>query len=128
MAKPVPSRGSDQFVVRFPDGLRDRIREEAEKSGRSMNAEIVATLEEKYPVPVSFGAYVSDWMERFYKDGWDKTNRNKLIDELRNYVTNSAPDIKTITTNYDANSRKYTVLLLRYDDRKLSFSLEDIDE
>ncbi|MCB1466170.1 MAG: Arc family DNA-binding protein [Rhizobiaceae bacterium] len=40
-----PGRGSDQFPLRFPDGMRDRIKASAEVSGRSMNAEIVAKLE-----------------------------------------------------------------------------------
>lgn len=39
-------RGSDQFPLRLPDGLRDRIKAEADKNGRSMNAEIVARLED----------------------------------------------------------------------------------
>lgn len=37
-------RGSDQFNLRFPDGMRERISHEADKSGRSMNAEIIARL------------------------------------------------------------------------------------
>jgi len=37
-------RGSDQFRLRLPDGLRDQIRDAAEASGRSMNAEIVHRL------------------------------------------------------------------------------------
>lgn len=44
-------RGADQYTVRFPDGLRDRIKVAADENNRSMNAEIVATLEEKYPKP-----------------------------------------------------------------------------
>ncbi|GHG37775.1 Arc family DNA-binding protein [Paracoccus aerius] len=44
-----PSKQLDQFVVRLPDGMRDRIKAAAEANNRSMNAEIVATLEEKYP-------------------------------------------------------------------------------
>lgn len=40
-----PSRLADQFVVRLPDGMRDRIAEAAELNVRSMNAEIVARLE-----------------------------------------------------------------------------------
>nr|WP_277024021.1 MULTISPECIES: Arc family DNA-binding protein [Paracoccus] len=44
-------RGADQYTVRFPDGLRDRIKAAAEAKGRSMNSEIVAALEEKYPDP-----------------------------------------------------------------------------
>jgi hypothetical protein len=39
-----PSRTADQFVVRFPDGMRSRITEEAKKNNRSMNAEILARL------------------------------------------------------------------------------------
>lgn len=45
MAGRIPSRGSDQFMLRFPEGMRDQIREEAERNGRSMNAEIIARLE-----------------------------------------------------------------------------------
>lgn len=46
------SRGSFQFMLRLPDDLRDRIRLGAEKTGRSMTAEIVAALEEKFPAPL----------------------------------------------------------------------------
>lgn len=49
--KKYPSERQDQFIVRLPDGMRDRIRRAAEGNNRSMNAEIVATLEEKYPEP-----------------------------------------------------------------------------
>ncbi|MBB3610983.1 Arc family DNA-binding protein [Rhizobium sp. BK602] len=41
-----PSAKQDQFMLRFPDGMRDRLKEAAENHGRSMNAEIVAILEE----------------------------------------------------------------------------------
>ena len=44
-------RGADQYTVRFPDGLRDRIKAAAEANNRSMNAEIVATLDRYYPAP-----------------------------------------------------------------------------
>jgi len=46
-----PSTKQDQFMLRLPDGMRDRIKAAAEVNNRSMNAEIVATLEEKYPTP-----------------------------------------------------------------------------
>ncbi len=39
-----PGRGSDQFALRFPEGLRDRVKAVAEASGRSMNTEIVEAL------------------------------------------------------------------------------------
>lgn len=43
--KPEP----EKFVVRLPAGLRDRIREASVANNRSMNAEIVDTLAQKYP-------------------------------------------------------------------------------
>jgi len=36
----------EQFIIRFPDGMRDRIRQTAEENRRSMNSEIIALLEE----------------------------------------------------------------------------------
>lgn len=44
-----PGQGADAFSVRFPPGMRDRIKIAADLNGRSMNAEIIATLEERYP-------------------------------------------------------------------------------
>lgn len=38
-------RHSDRYTVRLPDGWRDVIKAEAQKSHRSMNAEIVAAIE-----------------------------------------------------------------------------------
>jgi hypothetical protein len=43
--KPPVGRQSDKFMLRFPDGMRDRIAELAKQNGRSMNAEIVQRLE-----------------------------------------------------------------------------------
>lgn len=40
-----PSRHADKYIVRFPEGMRDRIAAAADASGRSMNAEIVQRLE-----------------------------------------------------------------------------------
>ncbi|SDR18121.1 Arc family DNA-binding protein [Paraburkholderia tuberum] len=39
-----PSRTADQFVVRFPDGMRDQIAAAAKANNRSMNAEITSRL------------------------------------------------------------------------------------
>lgn len=43
--KPFPSETQERFIVRFPDGMRDRIKEAADANNRSMNAEIVARIE-----------------------------------------------------------------------------------
>lgn len=41
-----PIQPQDKYVVRFPDGLRERLKKAAEANNRSLNAEIVARLEE----------------------------------------------------------------------------------
>lgn len=38
-------RDSDKFMLRLPDGMRDRIAATAKKNKRSMNAEIISMLE-----------------------------------------------------------------------------------
>lgn len=43
-------RESDKFMLRLPDGMRERIKAAADKNSRSMNSEIVAALEDKFPV------------------------------------------------------------------------------
>ncbi len=44
-----PSEAAERFQIRMPGGLRDRIKKAAERSGRSMNTEIVFALETYYP-------------------------------------------------------------------------------
>lgn len=48
MSKP-PAREQAQVNIRMPDDLRDRIKAAADANNRSMNAEIVASLDEAYP-------------------------------------------------------------------------------
>lgn len=38
-------QSADKYIVRFPDGMRDKIAEAAKANNRTMNAEIVARLE-----------------------------------------------------------------------------------
>lgn len=48
MTNSKPGRDSDQFALRFPDGMRDRIKDAAASSNRSMNAEIIDRLEKSF--------------------------------------------------------------------------------
>lgn len=57
-------RGSDQFPLRLPDGMRDRLKEAASESGRSMNAELVNRLEQSF-APLGSDA---DILNAFDKD------------------------------------------------------------
>ena len=38
-------RSADRYIIRLPDGWRDVIKAEAQRSHRSMNAEIIAAIE-----------------------------------------------------------------------------------
>lgn len=52
MARPAyPSDLIDKLLVRFPEGMRDKIKAEAEKNKRSMNAEIIDRLERSFSSP-----------------------------------------------------------------------------
>ncbi|WP_461477738.1 Arc family DNA-binding protein [Pararhodobacter aggregans] len=44
-----------QIVIRPPEGMRERIKAAAEKNGRSMNAEVVAALEDAFPPIIRTG-------------------------------------------------------------------------
>ncbi|WP_103171609.1 Arc family DNA-binding protein [Paracoccus sp. SY] len=69
MAAPT-TRESDKFIVRLPDGMRDRIKAAAEANNRSMNAEIIATLESAYPAPHAMNVFERG-VEAFFLDfGW----------------------------------------------------------
>lgn len=46
-----PSEKLDQYMLRFPDGMRDYLKLQAEKNKRSLNAEIIARLESTIPTP-----------------------------------------------------------------------------
>ncbi|MBN9334909.1 Arc family DNA-binding protein [Devosia sp.] len=38
-------REAEKYIVRFPDGMRDRLRQQAKANRRSMNSEIVHHLD-----------------------------------------------------------------------------------
>jgi predicted nuclease with TOPRIM domain len=46
MVQESKSRKLDQYIVRFPDGMRDRLKDQAAENNRSLNAEIIARLED----------------------------------------------------------------------------------
>lgn len=62
MSEEFPSRLLEKVVVRLPDGMRDTLKIMAEANKRSMNAEIVARLEESFLPPRQREAmvYVTD--------------------------------------------------------------------
>lgn len=55
----------DQLLLRMPAGLRDRIKANAERNGRSMSAEIVRVLEREFPEPLSIGSRLEELQHLF---------------------------------------------------------------
>lgn len=52
--KPLPpSQTADKYIVRLPEGMRDRIAEEAKANSRTMNAEVVARLQASFDAATS---------------------------------------------------------------------------
>lgn len=53
-------RDADKYVVRFPEGLRDQIKELAKANRRSMNAEIIVALEARMQMAAGHLALETD--------------------------------------------------------------------
>jgi hypothetical protein len=51
-----PSQQLKQFLTRFPDGMRERIKAEADANKRTMNDEIIARLERSFAQDAERGA------------------------------------------------------------------------
>lgn len=92
-----PNDELDKFLLRMPDGLRERIKAAAEKSNRSMNAEIVATLEEAYPEhDFDFGSFMLTWMVPITK-ATSEAERQELIDGANSFLSTLPTDARLVT-------------------------------
>ena len=80
-------RDSDKFMLRLPNGMRDRIKEKADENGRSMNAEIVFTLDAEYPPPPPDDR-VKALIERFQKI----IPKDEQEEFLMKYLKENVPD------------------------------------
>ena len=64
-----PAKKQDQFIVRLPDGMRNKVKKSAELNNRSMNAEIIAGLE--------------DWLSRNDQNELEANNLRKAEDMIK---------------------------------------------
>lgn len=60
MPEKVNRKFDDQYLLRLPSKLRERIKKIADRNGRSMNSEIIETLERAY----SFERMINDGLDR----------------------------------------------------------------
>jgi hypothetical protein len=73
-AKKTAGRGSDQYLLRLPEGVRDAVANLAEENGRSINTEILAAIEKHLE-----GAGRMTEMWDFYQ------KHRQLIEAMDNY-------------------------------------------
>jgi predicted DNA-binding protein len=71
-------RGADQFMVRFPAGVRERLAEMASNNGRSMNAEVIAAVEQALRGPDRLSA-MEDFIEKYRE-------QIKVIEDLEHSI------------------------------------------
>lgn len=81
-------RDSDKFMLRLPDGMRERISKGAAANNRSMNAEIVAVLEQHYPSNASIDELIEHTaaLARIIREQKDRYDLQALNAPLREIV------------------------------------------
>lgn len=73
-----PSDKQDQFMVRLPNGMRDKLKEAADRSNRSTNSEIVSRLEESFRVPLVVPDDLAGRI-KVYADRHDRTVEEEIL-------------------------------------------------
>lgn len=89
-----------RYTIRVPGDLYERVQNAAEREGRSVNAEIVATLQEKYPAPArwfNFDKY------RAHQEHVEARSKEILseINELTSQYAHSGPDLHKLEKKVD---------------------------
>lgn len=92
----------DKFMLRLPDGMRDRIRAAAEANGRSMNAEIVYTLEHAYPGNTEIDEIASAIAEKLdtFKREKSKKRRAEILEELSDLNQLLQKELRSLSGNF----------------------------
>lgn len=84
-------RNQEQFLVRLPDGMRERIKAKAQRAGMSMNEAIVYCLEQYFPAPKSIEAKIEELAEMVAILKGDDTY--KAIGDLTAHIHDALIDI-----------------------------------
>jgi hypothetical protein len=86
--KPYPSESADKFLLRLPDGMRERIAREAKLNKRTMNAEIITRLEESFSVELDPGADIHVQLNAESTEAFTKAVRklDQLVSALKGQI------------------------------------------
>ena len=101
MIKKQAAKDQEKFVVRLPEGMRDRIKVKADRAGMSMNEAIVWCLDQYFPEPKSLEAKINELVEMVALLKGDDTN--KAVGELTAEIHNTLNDLggKGVTAPVD---------------------------
>lgn len=78
------SRDQNKFIIRMPDGLRERIKAAADRNNRSMNSEIVGTLEGMYPSRMNL-ADIRDYIKQLV-EGYRYSPSEEVLREIADMI------------------------------------------
>ncbi|APC22898.1 DNA-binding protein [Pseudomonas protegens] len=90
------SRTADKFVVRLPDGMRDRITQVARDNHRSMNSEIIERLEQSLRINLSSSAGETSSSTASLRLEAQLARAYKVIDRLLQNATPNQEDLQEI--------------------------------
>ncbi len=132
MTDKATGRDSDKFMLRLPDGMRDRLSEEARANKRSINAEIISRIEESFSLSSSFGKddifpRLEQAMSKLEEDlkRNDATTR-KIIDYYNDQLTMSATLFKIILEEGKLNKSLRNIIESMLNTYRERYSISDI--
>ncbi|WP_082259661.1 Arc family DNA-binding protein [Gilliamella sp. Nev5-1] len=120
MSNKFPSQVQDKFTVRFPEGMRDKIAEQAKKNNRSMNSEIIYMLEdaiireEQWDI---LSNHVNENYELYNGDAYQNIpDYTEINDGLRRYIFTEAElkqfietEIKKLSSSMIKSAKRYYI-------------------
>lgn len=124
-----PSSKQDQFVLRFPDGLRGRIKAYAQDQGRSMNEEIVRLLLREFPEPETLEERLYDILPML--ETLKSVRSNESVEKLIHEINETFVGLQTgrISGLDDEEEERFQHALERYheDQYENAVASDDLD-
>ncbi|WP_395448679.1 Arc family DNA-binding protein [Aminobacter sp. UC22_36] len=94
-----PIQPQDKYVVRFPDGMRDSLKQASWNNNRSLNAEIIARLDE-HPELVRMARQLEGALAR----------KDQEIDGLKQQVELLQAQVESLNRSWDLQTRLLDLL------------------
>lgn len=116
-----PTGNIPPFGLRMLPDLRAQIEAAAKASGRSMNAEIVARLQESFEPRGSKAVLDIATMQELAQQSWRLQSLVHKADELRPAVTKAWAELQDALKRWGADSPEALLSRDRYDDVKRDF-------